>query len=202
MLIGTVRLLHLVAITGGNLGRSVTPTRKHLIRREVRPPANLSPETIPSARAGSTSGIRFAVKVLCQKPVAPRIRGALAMNNPDEFDEHLTELRTQVCSHCIARLPNAPPCGPLGKGCGIEQHLPELVAICRTTNSALIDPYIQKLHDTICSQCAFKDKPDCPCPLDYLLQLAVEAVETVERRRAARGANRPTTNTRLFRETS
>jgi hypothetical protein len=108
------------------------------------------------------------------------------MDNPNEFDEHLAELRAQVCSRCIERLPNAPPCGRLGKECGIERHLPELVAICRSTDSVLIDPYIQKLHDTICLQCEYKDKPTCPCPLDYLLQLAVEAVEKVERGRAAR----------------
>ena len=61
-----------------------------------------------------------------------------------------------------------------------------LVTICRTTDSALIDPYIEKLHNTICSDCEYKDKPACPCPLDYLLQLAVETVEKVERRRARR----------------
>jgi hypothetical protein len=108
------------------------------------------------------------------------------MDTSGEFDEHLAELRAQVCSRCIARLPGGPPCAPLGVGCGIERHLPELVAICRSTNSVLIDPYIQKLHDTICAHCEYNDKPTCPCPLDYLLQLAVEAVEKVEYRRASR----------------
>jgi hypothetical protein len=107
------------------------------------------------------------------------------MNAPEDLDEYLTELRAGVCRRCIERLPNTPPCGPLGKGCGIERHLAGLVEICRTTDSALIDPYIEKLHDSICSTCEFKDRPVCPCPLDYLLQLAVEAVERVERRRAA-----------------
>jgi len=60
------------------------------------------------------------------------------------------------------------------------------VELCRTTNSALIDPYIENLHDTICSDCEYKDKPVCPCPLDYLLQLAVETVENVERRKTQR----------------
>ncbi|MEX2306248.1 MAG: hypothetical protein WD738_01570 [Pirellulales bacterium] len=106
----------------------------------------------------------------------------------NEFDEHLAELRAHVCSRCIERLPGAPPCGNLGKGCGIEQHVPKLVAICRSTDTALMDPYIEKLHDIICPQCEFKDTPSCPCPLDYLLQLAVEAVEKVERRRTARQA--------------
>jgi len=106
------------------------------------------------------------------------------MDNQDYLDEYRTQLREEVCSRCIEGLPNAPPCGPLGRGCGIERHLTGLVEICRTTDSALIDPYIEKLHDEICSSCEYKDRPACPCPLDYLLQLAVEAVERVQRRRA------------------
>jgi hypothetical protein len=106
------------------------------------------------------------------------------MNAPCDLDEYRDALRDEVCSPCIQRRSNAPPCGHLNKGCGIELHLSALVEVCRSTNSALIDPYIEKLHDTICSGCECKDKPSCPCPLDYLLQLAVEAVEKVEQRRA------------------
>jgi hypothetical protein len=106
------------------------------------------------------------------------------MNTQDDLEEHRSELRAAVCSRCIERLPNTPPCGPLGKGCGIERHLAALVDICRQTDSALIDPYIEKLHDIICVDCEYKDQPGCPCPLDYLLQLAVEAIEKVEHRRA------------------
>jgi uncharacterized protein (DUF1684 family) len=43
--------------------------------------------------------------------------------------------------------------------------------------------YIDELHEVICPTCEFKDSANCPCPLDYLLQLAVEAVERVEHRR-------------------
>jgi hypothetical protein len=108
------------------------------------------------------------------------------MSTENEYGEYLAELRQEVCSRCIERPPGMPPCEPHGKGCGIEQHIPELVQICRSTNSVLIDPYIEQLHDMICTQCKLKDTPACPCPLDYLLQLAVEAVERVERRRVAR----------------
>jgi hypothetical protein len=107
------------------------------------------------------------------------------MDFQNQLDEYRTVLREEVCSRCIERLPNTPPCGPIGKGCGIERHLEELVNLCRTTDSALIDPYIEKLHDLICPTCEDKDSPSCPCPLDYLLQLAVEAVEKVELRRTA-----------------
>jgi len=63
--------------------------------------------------------------------------------------------------------------------------LPALVELCRTTDSALIDPYIENLHNTICADCEYKDRPACPCPLDYLLQLAVETVEKVQQQRAS-----------------
>ena len=106
--------------------------------------------------------------------------------NKENLDDYLTELRASVCNRCIERLPGAPPCGRLGKGCGIERHLGQLVEICRATDSALIDPYIEQLHDTICANCEYKDRRECPCPLDYLLQLAVEAVERVECRRVTR----------------
>ena len=100
-----------------------------------------------------------------------------------EREEYLAELREQVCSRCVQRCPECPPCGPNGKPCGIEQHLQELVEICRTTDSIQMATYLEKLHDLICPTCEYRDSNACPCPLDYLLQLAVEAVETVERRR-------------------
>lgn len=105
------------------------------------------------------------------------------MNAPAEYQDYLTELREHVCSHCIERREGCPPCAPHGKRCGIELHLPEMVQICRTTDNVLMDPYILKLHDVICKNCEFHDTADCPCPLDYLLELAVESIERVERRR-------------------
>ena len=108
----------------------------------------------------------------------------------NEYDEYMLELREQVCSRCIERQTGAPPCAPLGKQCGIEHHLPKLVEICRATNNVLMAPYSENLHEQICSDCVFKEEPTCPCPLRYLLQLAVEAVETVERRRATMQATR------------
>ena len=102
----------------------------------------------------------------------------------ENYDDYVTALRAEVCSRCIERQPGGPPCAPRGKPCGIEAHVPKLVEICRRTDSVLMDPYIEELHDRICADCQFKDTTNCPCPLDYLLQLAVEAIETVERRRA------------------
>jgi hypothetical protein len=108
------------------------------------------------------------------------------MSTVEEYGEYVAELRERVCSRCIVRQSGTPPCAPHGIACGIELHVPELVRICRTTDSALMDTYIEKLHDEICAECDYRTAPVCPCPLDYLLQLAVEAVEDVESRRAGR----------------
>lgn len=97
--------------------------------------------------------------------------------------EYVAEMRDQVCSHCISRLPGAPPCKEQGVNCGIEQHLEQVINICRKVDSPLIDPYLDKLRDEVCADCAYRDEGICPCPLKYLLPLAVCAVETVEARR-------------------
>jgi hypothetical protein len=103
------------------------------------------------------------------------------------LDEYRTELREQVCQRCVSRRDNAPPCEPLGIGCGIEQHLERIIDICRSVDSPLIDPYLDRLRDDICADCEFQDQPVCPCPLKYLLPLAVSAVETIEQRRRMLG---------------
>jgi hypothetical protein len=105
------------------------------------------------------------------------------MYNQIGLTDYQAELRKQVCEHCIARRPGGPPCEPQGVRCGIEAHLERLIDICRTVDSPLIDPYLDRLRDEICADCAYRDRQDCPCPLKYLLPLAVAAVETVEQRR-------------------
>jgi len=108
---------------------------------------------------------------------------AIENDAPENYDDYLAELRAEVCSRCIERRPGAPPCAPQGKSCGIEMHVPALVEICRQTESAQMADYIEQLHTEICEHCSNKDGPTCPCPLDYLLQLAIEAIEKVESRR-------------------
>ena len=104
-------------------------------------------------------------------------------NCESDYGEYLQELRDTVCAHCIERPTGGPPCAPLGRICGIEQHVPKLVDICRETNTVQMGPYMDKVHDLICTDCPNRDAENCPCPLEYLMVLAVEAVERVERRR-------------------
>ena len=45
-----------------------------------------------------------------------------------------------------------------------------------------MDPYIEHFHDEVCAHCDYRATKDCPCPLEYLLELAVEAIEAVDER--------------------
>jgi hypothetical protein len=103
-----------------------------------------------------------------------------------ELTEYLDEIREQVCRRCVERPPGGPPCAPLGKQCGVEQHLPALIDAIHEVRSDRIAPYLQKNRDTICTHCGFREASLCPCPMDYLAVLLVQAVETVDARRASR----------------
>jgi len=110
------------------------------------------------------------------------------MSTNAELDEYMAEIREQVCSRCIERPPGAPPCAPHGKSCGIELHLAEIVEVCHKSQGGLLEPYQTRFHEEVCSHCANRSTPQCPCPLDYLLPLAIEAIEAVDERRRSRSA--------------
>ncbi|MBX3432792.1 MAG: hypothetical protein KF847_05695 [Pirellulales bacterium] len=98
------------------------------------------------------------------------------------LDVYRDALRVQVCARCPERPPLGPPCEPLGKRCGIELHLEKLVEIVHAARSARIDPYIEGFHENICVSCPNSVTSQCPCPLEYLISLAVDAIEEVDRR--------------------
>jgi hypothetical protein len=99
-----------------------------------------------------------------------------------EMEEYLKEIREEVCSRCVERPPGGPPCGALGKPCGVEMHLEKLVDAVREVHSELIAPYLDNTRSKICEGCAFLHSSSCPCPMDYLAVLVVEAIEAVDRR--------------------
>jgi hypothetical protein len=63
------------------------------------------------------------------------------------------------------------------------------VEIAHAVHSTGMEPYIEHFHADVCAHCAARTTRDCPCPLDFLLLLAIEAVEAVDERRAARGVS-------------
>jgi hypothetical protein len=110
------------------------------------------------------------------------------MNRKPELAEYEAEIRKQVCSRCIERPPGGPPCAPLGKVCGVEMHLPELVDAIHQVHSDWIWPYLDHNRRTICGHCPQRATSDCPCAMDYLAVLLVEAVEAVDARSAYEAA--------------
>ncbi|MFO0967622.1 MAG: hypothetical protein U0793_18840 [Gemmataceae bacterium] len=104
----------------------------------------------------------------------------------EEYAEELRLIRDQVCSRCIERPPGGPPCAPLGKVCGIELHLPELVQAIRAGDSPFIADYLVRNRDKICSHCAYLHTEHCPCPMDYLVTLIVGTVEAAAEKRRRR----------------
>jgi hypothetical protein len=105
------------------------------------------------------------------------------MASESELAEYLAEIREQVCSRCIERPPGAPPCAPHGKLCGIELHLAEIVDVAHRARGQTMDPYISRFHSDVCTFCTNRTTEQCPCPLDYLLLLAVQAIDAVDERR-------------------
>ncbi len=108
-----------------------------------------------------------------------------------ELQEYLAEIQKQVCSRCIERPAGGPPCAPSGKRCGIELNLERLVNAVGSVHNAAVDPYIPVFHDKVCEHCTNRPTDQCPCPLDYLFLLAVEAIETVNQRRQFRAESLP-----------
>jgi hypothetical protein len=109
------------------------------------------------------------------------------MNAALDLQEYVDEIRQQVCSRCIERPAGGPPCGPLGKRCGFELNLERLIEAVHGVHSNSLDPYIDVFHDHVCEHCARRATEQCPCPLEYLLLLAVEAIEAVDDRRQTSG---------------
>jgi hypothetical protein len=95
--------------------------------------------------------------------------------------EYLDAIRGHVCSRCVERPPEGPPCLPHGKVCGIELHLPRLLETVQRAHSVSIGPYLDRLHADVCAPCPHLGKECCRCPMDHLAVLLIEAIETVDR---------------------
>jgi hypothetical protein len=104
-----------------------------------------------------------------------------------DLNEYLDEIRQQVCSRCVDRPPGGPPCAPLGKACGVELHLAALIDSIHQIKSGLIAPYLDNNRREVCDHCAQNNTSNCPCPMRDLAVLIVQAVETVDQRRAQVG---------------
>lgn len=99
-----------------------------------------------------------------------------------QLDEYMAEVRERVCSKCSEHPPGGPPCAPLGKRCAIELNFPLIVNAVHAEPGISMEPYMRHFHETVCTQCANRRTHQCPCPMEFLLLLAVEAIEAVDER--------------------
>jgi hypothetical protein len=107
-----------------------------------------------------------------------------------ELREYLDEIRQTVCSRCVERPEGGPPCTPLGKPCGVELHLEKLVESVREVHSPLVEPYLCHNRDKVCGSCPHLHGEHCPCPMDTLAALVIDAIEAVDERHARRERGR------------
>ena len=103
----------------------------------------------------------------------------------EQLADYMEEIRKEVCSRCIERPPGGPPCAPLGKRCGVELNLPLIIDAVHATYSDNMEPYTANFHEMVCTQCPNRPTEQCPCPMEYLLILAVQAIEAVDERHQA-----------------
>jgi hypothetical protein len=104
------------------------------------------------------------------------------MLTTSELNEYMAEIRSHVCTNCVERRAGGPPCEPLGKLCGVEQHLAPLIDAIHSVRSESVVPYRDASRRQICDHCTFRHSSVCPCPMDYLHVLIVQAVEAVDAR--------------------
>ena len=108
------------------------------------------------------------------------------MKTEADLQEYLDEIRQEVCSRCVERPEGGPPCAPLGKVCGVEFHLSELIATVQGVHSDWMAPYLDSTRQKVCQKCAYLHHDCCPCPMDTLALLIAQAIETVDERRRQR----------------
>ncbi len=101
---------------------------------------------------------------------------------PVSLDVYVREVRKQVCSRCTERPSGGPPCQPGGKVCGVENHLAELIEVLHTSSPGeRTTSFLDQIRTRLCDPCPEQHSTTCPCPMDYLAAMVVEAIETVDR---------------------
>lgn len=102
------------------------------------------------------------------------------------LEEYRSEIRGRVCGYCLHRPPGGPPCAALGTRCRIEFDLPQFVNSIHRVRSQSREPCIDDFRDHVCLRCTDCIADQCPCPLQFQLGLAVQAIDAVDQRRAQR----------------
>jgi hypothetical protein len=59
----------------------------------------------------------------------------------------------------------------------LRQHLGKMVELCRQTDIASLEAYLDPLRDEVCGMCDYQHDFSCTCPLQAIVPLAIAALE-------------------------
>ena len=103
-------------------------------------------------------------------------------------DEYWLALQQRVCAKCIDG-DGAGNCRlAQDEDCALKTHFPLILEVIQSTSSDKIDPYLERLRNSVCgicihqsadNSCRLRDNVDCA--LDRYYPLIVEVIEEVER---------------------
>ncbi len=79
------------------------------------------------------------------------------------MEEYLSEIVRLVCA-CVERPEGGPPCGPLGKWCGVEYRLPDLIDAVHDAHGRWMGPYSDSTERHVCEHCPARDGMPAPAP--------------------------------------
>lgn len=93
-------------------------------------------------------------------------------------------IRDTVCRACIYRTATGGCSFTARQECPILSRVGKIIEIVQTIRSPRMDPYIERLRETICDHCVGQDdkgqctlRSHCDCALDDYFTMIVELVE-------------------------
>jgi hypothetical protein len=98
-------------------------------------------------------------------------------------------LQASVCAVCLDRRDDG-GCGlPRGQVCAMKRHLPLILDVVHSVDSAHMDEYVDAVQDHVCRRCPEQDasgrcakREKASCALYTYLPLVVDAVENEDDR--------------------
>lgn len=89
-------------------------------------------------------------------------------------------IRERICAHCDTQPPDGSSCASVGVVCGVELYLDRLIDAVREVQDRRMENFAENALDRVCRSCAARGHRVCPCPMEFLLPRAVQAVKTAD----------------------
>ncbi len=103
------------------------------------------------------------------------------------MDKYLKAIKQNICSICVDSDEKGICTLNEKETCAVELFLPKIIEAVHSTDSENIQDYLEKLHNTVCTQCRAQEKDgncylreDANCSLDRYFSLIVETIQNVD----------------------